>query len=382
MAEIVDAEKTITIALTPASTCPTPIVTYTRFPEIWFEGTKAFCEVKIDVGTGNTVDPSLSTIELYDGVGWVDVPLAMAQISSSASVQTVILEWTMRGNTDRAVCNCWIASSCGTTTTWISTDYYKYPIEEPPVPCPDPTAGFLGIPKIWFDGNKANCRMTFYAGEGRTVDLANSSFTGYDGVKGVDLKHLINASLSTQTITATWEMVASTTRCYANVLLRNDCGNFATANTGDHSYTVPAPPAPPPTNGGDPSSTAIPKSLEVGDYNIEVSKSGFETVTAKITVSSSGLVSCTDTVCLASGYPRVEAPGTTSSVRVYMAEGVAVTSYTAWVASKGGAAGIRGKLAPVGNIIDGYLSSVGDIGYLGFTVTLGNVGSTIDYYLG
>jgi len=57
---------------------------------------------------------------------------------------------------------------------------------------------------------------------------------------------------------------------------------------------------------------------------------------------------------------------------------VPVASYTAWVTSHGGASGLKSNLVSVGNIIDGYIGIVN----LGFTVTLGNVGTTIDYYLG
>lgn len=53
------------------------------------------------------------------------------------------------------------------------------------------------------------------------------------------------------------------------------------------------------------------------------------------------------------------------------------TSYTEWIASMGGIGAIEGNLIAVGIIIDGYLYQ-----NLGFTVTLGNVGTTIDYYLG
>lgn len=150
------------------------------------------------------------------------------------------------------------------------------------------------------------------------------------------------------------------------------------------TLTAPsAPPPPPPTIGGDPSSTATKKSLAAGDHNITITKNNYETVTAKINVSSKGLVSCesvTGGSCEGTGYPRVEASGT--SVKVYMATGVSVvTSYAEWVTSKGGASGIDGNLGVVGEIIDGYLSYVGEAGYLGFTVALGDVGSTIDYYL-
>mgnify|MGYP003393623300 FL=1 len=54
-------------------------------------------------------------------------------------------------------------------------------------------------------------------------------------------------------------------------------------------------------------------------------------------------------------------------------------SYANWVISKGGASGLYHNLSAIGNIIDGYL---GGISVLGFIVTLGNVGTTIDYYIG
>ncbi len=53
-------------------------------------------------------------------------------------------------------------------------------------------------------------------------------------------------------------------------------------------------------------------------------------------------------------------------------------SFAVWITSMGGISAIKGNMAAVGNIIDGYLGMVN----LGFTVTLGNVGTTIDYYLG
>lgn len=53
-------------------------------------------------------------------------------------------------------------------------------------------------------------------------------------------------------------------------------------------------------------------------------------------------------------------------------------SYANWVISKGGATGLKSNLSALGEIIDGYLGMIS----LGFTVTLGNVGTTINYYLG
>ena len=97
-------------------------------------------------------------------------------------------------------------------------------------------------------------------------------------------------------------------------------------------YVPPTPPPPPPpTIGGDPSSTATRKSLAVGDHNITITKSNYETVVAKINVSSKGEVTCesvTGGSCGGTGYPRVEATGT--SVKVYMATGVA-DGKCAWI---------------------------------------------------
>jgi hypothetical protein len=76
-------------------------------------------------------------------------------------------------------------------------------------------------------------------------------------------------------------------------------------------------------NAENPSSTATPKSLATGDHNITISKNNYETVTAKINVSSTGAVTCksvTGGSCGGTGYPRVDALGT--SVKVYMATGV------------------------------------------------------------
>ncbi len=75
----------------------------------------------------------------------------------------------------------------------------------------------------------------------------------------------------------------------------------------------------------------------------------------------------------------------TGSVSVIAGQTATVTatltptpSYSNWVMSKGGTTGLTGNLSALGEIIDGYLGMIN----LGFTVTLGNVGTTINYYLG
>lgn len=123
-------------------------------------------------------------------------------------------------------------------------------------------------------------------------------------------------------------------------------------------------------------------SLTEGSHTIQVSLSGYDTLTATIDVSASGVtcVNVTNGLCGGASPPSVSTSG--STVTVYLASGSATTGYDDWVNGKGGATGLRSNLAAVGEIIDGYLSSAGDIGYLGFNVSLANIGTTIDYYLG
>lgn len=128
--------------------------------------------------------------------------------------------------------------------------------------------------------------------------------------------------------------------------------------------------------------------LTAGDHTIKWTLSGYSQLTAVINVSSTGAVTCksvTGGSCGSSYPPGVVISG--STVTGYLASGATPTptptptpspGYSNWVASMGGIAGIKGNLIAVGNIIDGYIGIVN----LGFTVTLGNVGTTLDYYLG
>jgi len=54
------------------------------------------------------------------------------------------------------------------------------------------------------------------------------------------------------------------------------------------------------------------------------------------------------------------------------------TSFTAWIESKGGTAGLRNNGTAIGEIIDGYYG----LAPVGFTVTGANVGAAIDAYYG
>jgi hypothetical protein len=97
---------------------------------------------------------------------------------------------------------------------------------------------------------------------------------------------------------------------------------------------------------------AVITSVSAGIHNYLLQLSGYSDATGTVTVIA----------------------GQTVTVSVTLAP----ASYEAWIASMGGISAIKGNLTAVGNIIDGYLGMVN----LGFTVTLANVGTTIDYYLG
>jgi len=58
--------------------------------------------------------------------------------------------------------------------------------------------------------------------------------------------------------------------------------------------------------------------------------------------------------------------------------GAVPTSFTAWIESKGGTAGLRNNGTAIGEIIDGYYG----LAPVGFTVTGANVGAAIDAYYG
>jgi hypothetical protein len=122
--------------------------------------------------------------------------------------------------------------------------------------------------------------------------------------------------------------------------------------------------------------------LTAGEHTVKWTLSGYSQLIAVINVSSAGAVTCksvTGGSCGSSTPPGVVVSG--STVTGYLLSGATPTptpGYNSWVASMGGATGIKGNLIAVGNIIDGYIG----IASLGFTVTLGNVGTTIDYYLG
>ena len=126
------------------------------------------------------------------------------------------------------------------------------------------------------------------------------------------------------------------------------------------------------------------KALSETEHTVKVQLDGYDVFEAVIKVNSAN-VECmlvTSGKCGGSDVPRLDTTGTWS-VSVAMAETPEdESSFALWITEMGGESGIFGNLIVIGTIIDGYLSSYGESGYLGFSPTLTDVGTTIDYYLG
>lgn len=137
--------------------------------------------------------------------------------------------------------------------------------------------------------------------------------------------------------------------------------------------------------------------LEIGTHTITWTFTGYDTLKANVEVKDTEVVclsvfSDTKTGVCYSALQIPVAPGVhkiaTFALTGYLQSAVTPTptptptpkpeSYDDWVDGWGGPAGIEGNLIAVGQILDGY----GDPTLLGFTVTLADVGTTLDYYGG
>ena len=77
--------------------------------------------------------------------------------------------------------------------------------------------------------------------------------------------------------------------------------------------------------------------------------------------------------------PKIETAWALARINALPFVGVAPpTGFDDWVDGKGGAAGIKGNVMVVGDIISGYL----DPEHLGFSVTIFNVGTILSHYMG
>jgi hypothetical protein len=156
--------------------------------------------------------------------------------------------------------------------------------------------------------------------------------------------------------------------------------------------------------------------LSPGDHTVKWTLNGYIQLIAVINVSTGGIVSCksvTGGACGSSTPPGVTIAGNTitgylkstststptptptltptptktptptttptpTKTPTPTGTPTPASNYNTWINNMGGPTAIKSNLIAVGNIIDGYVGIIS----LGFTVSLGNVGTTIDYYLG
>lgn len=126
------------------------------------------------------------------------------------------------------------------------------------------------------------------------------------------------------------------------------------------------------------------KALSETEHTIKVQLDGYDVFEAIVKVNSTNVECLTVTSgrCGGSDMPRLDVTGTWSISTIMKETPVDESSFDLWVSDVGGEAGIQANLSVIGAIIDGYLSSYDESGYLGFSPTLADVGTTIDYYLG
>lgn len=122
----------------------------------------------------------------------------------------------------------------------------------------------------------------------------------------------------------------------------------------------------------------VSQTLSPGDHSVIWELPEYDPLYAVINISEQGVVSCLSVEGGTVGSyvaPSVVVVGTV--VTGYL-EAVGLVDYEAWLVGRGGPEGLSGNLMAVGAILDGY----GNPEFLGFTVTLANVGTTLDHYGG
>jgi hypothetical protein len=118
-----------------------PTIKFLTSPEIIFDGADAYCQIEIDIGGDYTIDFSVSTIEAYDGAGWVHAPTLTSQIGDGTKRATIC--WKMQAATKYAQLNAWIVNSNGEESGWAITEMHSYPPEGV-----DPTILAIGVVSI------------------------------------------------------------------------------------------------------------------------------------------------------------------------------------------------------------------------------------------
>lgn len=117
-----------------------------------------------------------------------------------------------------------------------------------------------------------------------------------------------------------------------------------------------------------------PIDLVIGEHIIEWRATDYAPLTCKIDVTETGIVCLSLPVCGKTTPPGVEIIGWT--VTGHLKSLKEALTYFEWVLLKGGTAQI--KATDVNEITDAFIG----IEDIGFAVTVTNVNSTIDYFLG
>jgi len=114
--------------------------------------------------------------------------------------------------------------------------------------------------------------------------------------------------------------------------------------------------------------------LSSGNHTIEWSIGGYTTITATISISTTGIITCSNVIGGSCGN-SISIIGNTITGLLVPSSSV---SFNNWVTNKGGPTKIKGNLLIMGEFIDGYFGSIN----IGFSPTLQNMGLFIDYYFG
>lgn len=121
---------------------------------------------------------------------------------------------------------------------------------------------------------------------------------------------------------------------------------------------------------------------ELEDHKLRWEDTNYESLTAQIRVKDT-MAECVNVLSDSSlGACNLTTPGSVMisgfDIVGYLKAKAVPTTFEEWVIGKGGKGGLNHNLLAVSEIIDGYIHAK----ELGFTVTLINASTTIDYYLG
>jgi hypothetical protein len=112
------------VSASSTTTCNTPTVTYVTTPNITISGDTASCRVSINTGDGSKLDPTTSTVELWDGETWV--PNAISKFDPNAPVQTRTITWPLKKTSDAIHAMIYIKNACGKETDWVRSEPANY----------------------------------------------------------------------------------------------------------------------------------------------------------------------------------------------------------------------------------------------------------------